>query len=62
MAKGENKVFGIMDGTGEIKRLIEAKTERDVRAYLLRDTTINRPSTLTVARLRDAGVKLEQAE
>lgn len=62
MAKGESKVFGIMDATGEIKRLIEAKTERDVRDYLLADIQIERPSALTVARLRDAGVKLEVAE
>lgn len=58
----ESKVFSIENAeTGEITRIIEAQTERDVRAYLLKDVQIGKPAAMTVARLMGKGMKLESA-
>ncbi len=48
--KGENKVFAVMEKNGEITRLVEAETVKQVKEFLLNGATIKVASALTVAR------------
>jgi len=64
MAK-EWKVFGITNGSGEIKRLMQAKSAKIVRNVLifeaLEGVEIAPASTMTVAKLVECGMKVEIA-
>jgi len=59
MAKGETKVFSVMDKDGTITRLVEAQSAKQVKEFLLDGAQVAVASALTVAR---ANVKVEKAE
>jgi len=58
----ESKIWSVMDSNGKITRLVEAQTATQVRAHLLKDTQIDKPAALTVAKLVAAGMAVERAE
>lgn len=57
----EPRVFSVMDKEGAIKRLVEAQNVKEVKAFLLADTLIDEPSTHTVAKLMEGGMRIERA-
>lgn len=62
MARGDNKVFAVLDEAGKVTRLVEAKTAAQVKEHILRSANVYEitvASALTVAR---AGMEVEKAE
>lgn len=64
MAKGEMKVFQVLDENGKLIRLVEAENVKGVKEIILRSVDVHdieEASGMTVSRGIEEGLKVERA-